>query len=103
MFIDCFNVLPIAAIIEEKIFCMHGGLSPELKKTAKINNLNRPTEVPNSGLLCDLLWSDPEEIKGYRENSERGVGCLFGSDVLSAFLKENDLDLVCRSHQVTMG
>lgn len=59
--------MPIAAIIEEKILCMHGGISPELAKTKKILSLNRPTEIPNQGLLCDILWSDPvEDEKGWQ-------------------------------------
>jgi serine/threonine-protein phosphatase PP1 catalytic subunit len=93
--------MPIAACIEEKILCMHGGISPELTKTKKILSLNRPTEIPNQGLLCDILWADPlDDIKGWHENKERGISYLFGSDVLSQFLKINDLDLICRSHQV---
>lgn len=59
VFTDCFNVMPIAAIIEEKILCMHGGISPELIKIKKILTLNRPTDIPSQGMLCDLLWSDP--------------------------------------------
>merc|ERR1719356_2274837 len=54
-FTDCFNCLPVAAIVAEKIFCMHGGLSPELKAFDQIKKLARPTDVPDTGLLCDLL------------------------------------------------
>jgi serine/threonine-protein phosphatase PP1 catalytic subunit len=60
-FTDCFNCLPIAALIDNKILCMHGGLSPELDKISTINNIVRPTDVPDCGLLCDLLWSDPDK------------------------------------------
>ena len=64
-FTDCFNCLPIAAIIDEKIFCMHGGLSPDLKTMEQIRRVVRPTDVPDTGLLCDLLWSDPDrDIQG---------------------------------------
>lgn len=53
--------MPVAALIEGKILCMHGGLSPELVDPDKqINAIVRPTDVPDSGLLCDLLWADPE-------------------------------------------
>lgn len=59
-FIDCFNCLPVAALIEEKIICMHGGLSPDLVNIKQINEILRPTDVPDTGLLCDLLWADPD-------------------------------------------
>ena len=68
-FVDTFNAMPLAAIIEEKILYMHGGISPELVKVRKILSLNRPTDIPSQGMLCDLLWSDPvEEQKGWHEN-----------------------------------
>lgn len=99
-FIDCFNCLPVAAIIDEKIFCMHGGLSPELNNMEQIRKIPRPTDVPDNGLLCDLLWSDPEkEINGWGEN-DRGVSFTFGQDVVHNFLRKHELDLICRAHQV---
>ena len=60
-FTDCFNCLPVAAIIDEKILCMHGGLSPELTNMEQIKRFMRPIDVPDTGLLCDLLWSDPDK------------------------------------------
>ena len=99
-FTECFNYLPIAAIIDDKIFCMHGGLSPDLKSMEQIRRILRPTDVPDTGLLCDLLWSDPErDIQGWGEN-DRGVSFTFGPDIVSLFLKRQDLDLICRAHQV---
>ncbi|KAM3144480.1 Serine/threonine-protein phosphatase PP1-beta catalytic subunit [Paramecium bursaria] len=99
-FTDCFNCLPVCAIIDEKIICMHGGLSPELSNLEQIHRIMRPIEVPDTGLLCDLLWSDPEkEIGGWADN-ERGVSYIFGPDIIANFLKKNDMDLVCRAHQV---
>lgn len=100
VFGDCFNCLPVVAIVDEKIICMHGGLSPELTSLEQIIKVYRPIEVPDTGLLCDLLWSDPEkEASGWEEN-ERGVSYIFGPEIISQFLMKNDLDLVCRAHQV---
>jgi serine/threonine-protein phosphatase PP1 catalytic subunit len=99
-FTDCFNCLPVAAIIDEKIFCMHGGLSPDLLNMEQIRRVMRPTDVPDTGLLCDLLWSDPDkDITGWNEN-DRGVSFTFGPDVVGRFLQKHDMDLICRAHQV---
>jgi len=100
MFGDCFNCLPVAAIIDDKIICMHGGLSPDLTNLEQITRIMRPTEVPDEGLLCDLLWSDPDkDIKGWAEN-ERGVSYVYGQEIITSFLKKHELDLICRAHQV---
>jgi len=99
-FTDCFNCLPVAAIVDSKIFCMHGGLSPNLSNMDQIRRLSRPVSVPDEGLLCDLLWSDPDrQCLGWEEN-ERGVSFTFGEDVVQNFLRRHDLDLICRAHQV---
>ena len=99
-FTDLFNYLPVAALIDEKILCMHGGLSPELKNLQNIQDITRPTEIPDAGLLCDLLWSDPDkEVSEYDEN-DRGVSVIFGEKVVENFNKKNELDLIIRAHQV---
>lgn len=98
VFAECFNILPVSAVIENKIFCTHGGISPDLLNLSSIDKIKRPQEVPEEGILCDLLWSDPEEgLEGW-ENNERGVSYIFGEDVVAKFLAENDLDLICRAH-----
>ncbi|KAJ9541785.1 hypothetical protein OSB04_028291 [Centaurea solstitialis] len=100
VFTDCFNCLPVAALVDDKILCMHGGLSPDLTDLDQIRNLPRPTAIPDTGLLCDLLWSDPsKDVKGWGMN-DRGVSYTFGADKISEFLSKHDLDLVCRAHQV---
>ncbi|KAH9362977.1 hypothetical protein HPB48_014241 [Haemaphysalis longicornis] len=99
-FVDCFDCLPLAAIIEDKIFCCHGGLSPDLESMEQIKSIARPTDIPNKGLVCDLLWSDPDKnIQGWGK-SVRGVSYSFGSDVVSKFLSKHNFDLICRAHQV---
>lgn len=99
-FTETFKCLPVAAIVDEKIFCMHGGLSPELEQMEQIKRIKRPTDVPDMGLLCDLLWSDPDkDITGWGEN-DRGVSFTFGKDIVGQFLRKHDLDLICRAHQV---
>ena len=60
-FVNVFDRLPVAALIDDKIFCMHGGLSQELTDYRDIEMIARPTDIPDIGLLCDLLWADPEE------------------------------------------
>lgn len=99
-FIDCFNTLPIAAIVAGKIFCVHGGLSPALRHMDDIRNIARPTDVPDYGLLNDLLWSDPADMEQDWEPNERGVSYCFGKNVITDFLAVHDFDLICRAHMV---
>lgn len=99
-FTELFNYLPVAALIDEKILCMHGGLSPDLRNLSSISEISRPTEIPDSGLLCDLLWSDPDkEVLDFDEN-DRGVSVVFGEKIVQEFNRKNDLDLIIRAHQV---
>ena len=99
IFNDCFNCLPAAAIIDDIIFCCHGGLSPDLLSMNPIRCIVRPTDVPDQGLLCDLLWADPDEGIGWGENG-RGVSFTFGPDIVRKFLNIHDFDLICRSNEV---
>lgn len=121
IFSDVFNCLPVSALVDEKILCMHGGLSPELNSLQQIADLPRPCDVPDVGLMCDLLWSDPDSkisvsliatynntldtvsnlifLQGWGEN-DRGVSFVFGANVVSNFLESQDLDLLVRAHQV---
>jgi serine/threonine-protein phosphatase PP1 catalytic subunit len=99
-FVDTFNTLPIAAIVAGKIFCVHGGLSPSLSHMDDIRQIARPTDVPDYGLLNDLLWSDPADMENDWESNERGVSYCFGKKVIMEFLQRHDFDLVCRAHMV---
>ena len=98
---EIFDFLSLAAVIEEKIFCVHGGLSPTISTIDEIRSLERKQEVPHEGVMCDLMWSDPEEIDGF-VNSPRGAGYIFGRDVVDKFCRLNAIDLICRAHQLVM-
>ncbi|CAG8781135.1 33140_t:CDS:10, partial [Gigaspora margarita] len=91
---EIFDYMSLSAIIENKIFCVHGGLSP-------IRTIDRKQEVPHDGAMCDLLWSDPDDIEGWGI-SPRGAGYLFGGDIVAQFLQNNNLDLIARAHQLVM-
>lgn len=104
-FIDVFNTLPIAATINDKIFCIHGGLSPELQSLKQIEQIQRPTDIPDKGLLADLLWSDPDPLvrtfshTNWPKN-DRGVSYCFGKKHVDHFLTNFNMDLIVRGHMV---
>ncbi|KAJ9549194.1 hypothetical protein OSB04_021737 [Centaurea solstitialis] len=100
LFAEVFCYLPLAHVINDKIFVVHGGLfSTDGVKLSDIRKIDRFCEPPEEGLMCELLWSDPQPNPG-RGPSKRGVGLSFGGDVTKRFLKDNNLDLVVRSHEV---
>ena len=83
------------------VLCVHGGLSPLIDTVDKIRLIDRKQEVPHEGAMCDLLWSDPDEIEGWGL-SPRGAGFLFGGDIVRQFNHNNDLSLIARAHQLVM-
>ena len=83
------------------VLCVHGGLSPLIDSVDKIRLLDRKQEVPHEGAMCDLLWSDPDDIDGWGL-SPRGAGFLFGADIVKRFNHMNDLSLIARAHQLVM-
>jgi len=103
LFSEAFNWLPLGALIQKKIFVVHGGLFAEDGvKLDQIRKIDRFRQPPESGLMCDILWSDPQPNNG-RSPSKRGVGLSFGPDITAEFLKTNDLDMIVRSHEVKEG
>ncbi|GJJ14654.1 hypothetical protein Clacol_008920 [Clathrus columnatus] len=82
---------------------MYGGIvvSPSLTTVDQIRSIDRKQEVPHDGAMCDLLWSDPDDIKGWNI-SPRGAGFLFGGDITKKFAHDNDIDLIARAHQLAM-
>ena len=112
---DVFDMLTLAAVINNKVFCVHGGLSPQITTITdvififfliflyviQIKNINRFQEIPHCGPMCDFLWSDPEDIDDW-ENNPRGAGVIFGVKVVDKFLKTNNFELIVRAHQLIM-
>jgi serine/threonine-protein phosphatase 6 catalytic subunit len=94
-----FDLLTIAALIDGKILCVHGGLSPDIRTLDQIRTINRNQEIPHEGDFCDLMWSDPEDIETWQV-SPRGAGWLFGSRVTNEFISINNLELIARAHQL---
>ncbi|XP_017077596.1 serine/threonine-protein phosphatase PP-Y [Drosophila eugracilis] len=99
-FIDCFDWLPVAAVVGERIFCCHGGLSPSLRRLEQIRQLRRPTDVPDEGVLCDLLWTDLNHTTQGWGYNDRGVSYTFDEVIVRDFLKAHDLDIMVRAHEV---
>lgn len=100
-FTDTFDYLPLTAVIDDSVFCDHGGLSPDLPTLDNIREIDRVQEVPSDGPMCDLLWSDPDEKLGWTL-SNRGAGYTFGADKSLEFIHENNLKFICRAHQMIM-
>jgi diadenosine tetraphosphatase ApaH/serine/threonine PP2A family protein phosphatase len=98
---EVFDLLPLGALIDQDVFCVHGGLSPKLPMLEKLSLLDRQVELPQSGPLTDLCWSDPENVASWRENT-RGAGYLFGINETMKFTRINRLEFVARSHQLAM-
>jgi serine/threonine-protein phosphatase 4 catalytic subunit len=98
---EVFDLLCLAAVVEDRILCVHGGLSPSINSLDDIRAIDRKQEVPHDGAMCDLMWSDPDNIDGW-SHSARGAGFLFGGDVVKAFNRANNIELICRAHQLVM-
>lgn len=98
---EVFDYLCIGAVVEGKIFCVHGGLSPDIKTFDQIRLIERRQEIPHEGPFCDLMWSDPEDLETWAM-SARGAGWLFGSRVTTEFNYINGCELIARAHQLVM-
>lgn len=104
-FMDLFDCLPMAVVLNGKFFCVHGGLSPHINLVEDLNRLERKAEIPLSGPLCDLVWSDPVDREDgfvedvWKHNNTRGVAYFFGVQATLPFLQRNKLQTVLRAHE----
>ena len=98
---ELFDLLQLAAVVDNKYFCIHGGLSPELKKIDILNSIERKKEIPEKGIITDLIWSDPKEEVNEFEPSKKGAGQFYGEKAVNDFIKENNnIEMIIRSHEL---
>ncbi|OJI96623.1 hypothetical protein ASPVEDRAFT_36022 [Aspergillus versicolor CBS 583.65] len=94
-----FDFMTLGAIIDGRVLCVHGGLSPEIRTLDQVRVVARAQEIPHEGAFCDLVWSDPDDVETWAV-SPRGAGWLFGDKVADEFCHVNDLTLIARAHQL---
>lgn len=99
-FTDMFDFLAISVVIDNSIFCVHGGLSPTILTVDQIKIVDRFKEIPHEGPMADLVWSDPDVTRPDFSMSPRGAGYTFGIDVVKKFLSRNNLSHILRAHQL---
>jgi len=105
-FNDMFQWLPLAAVIEDRVACMHGGIGRSVTHISQLEELERPLTMESGGMmLMDVLWSDPTEsdkVEGLRPNA-RGPGLVtFGPDRVRKFCEDNELQMIIRAHECVM-
>jgi serine/threonine-protein phosphatase PPG1 len=113
-FTDMFDFLTLSVVIDDAIFCVHGGLSPSIHHIDQIKIIDRFREIPHEGPMADLVWSDPDPEKEDFAISPRqvrrcgalltprGAGYTFGASIVKKFLELNGMNHVLRAHQLCM-
>ncbi|EAY14972.1 Ser/Thr protein phosphatase, putative [Trichomonas vaginalis G3] len=102
-FCDSFRYLPLAAIVNDTIFCIHGGISPELKTIEQITAFKRPLDIPDEGLLANILWSDPNGLIDTWGPNERGTTVCWGPIAAKKFMQTSGMTTIIRGHQLAMN
>jgi len=99
-FTDMFDFLTLSVVINDQIFCVHGGLSPSIHSIDQIKIIDRFREIPHEGPMADLVWSDPDPDRDEFSLSPRGAGYTFGAQVVKKFLEVNSMSHILRAHQL---
>lgn len=99
-FTDMFDFLTLSVVINDEIFCVHGGLSPSIHSIDQIKIIDRFREIPHEGPMADLVWSDPDTERDEFSLSPRGAGYTFGAQVVRKFLEVNSMSHILRAHQL---
>lgn len=99
-FTDMFDFLTLSVVINNDIFCVHGGLSPSIHSIDQIKIIDRFREIPHEGPMADLVWSDPDPDRDEFSLSPRGAGYTFGAQVVKKFLDVNTMTHILRAHQL---
>ena len=94
-----FDCLPLAAIIDDKLFCVHGGISPSLEDMRQLSEIRRPLPFCDIQVLKDVIWSDPSSSINWYKKSSRGDGFLFGEKAVDDFLDKFKFERIIRAHQ----
>jgi len=103
---DMMDTLPLCALLDNKFLCCHGGIGPSFHTLEDINRIDRFSEPPEAGPMCDLLWADPTpdeedetQAKPFQPNTTRGCSYMFNSKAALRFLKDNQLLSIVRAHE----
>ncbi|KAJ0396478.1 hypothetical protein P43SY_004320 [Pythium insidiosum] len=101
-FTEMFDFLPLGALVDQSLLCLHGGLSPSIHHIDQLRMLHRFQEIPPDGPFADIVWSDPDPKNFGFHMSPRGAGYIFGEDVVDKFMHLNKLAHMSRAHQLCM-
>lgn len=102
-FLEAFSYMPIAAIVDKFMLCVHGGIGPSLNTLQQISNIKRPLTDYNDQISQPLLWSDPSDTVHKFSDSPRGMGYLFGKEAANQFLTHNKIKVLVRGHESIAG
>lgn len=96
-----YKYLPLCAILNNKIFCVHGGITRLLKNRKQLFNMKKVTYnfMINGTPQTEFLWSDPDQSISNYDKSPREIGSIFGENALDDFLTKMKFDLVIRGHE----